>query len=313
MSTTTTTLPARERQRRIRTRDGISLAVSDWGTGADPSRTVVFLHGLCLSHDAWRIQRNHVLRRFGDDVRVIAYDHRGHGASGSAPLHTYRIEQLVADLDDVLDALKVRGPLILAGHSMGAMAALTYLSEGVRGSDVVGLVLCAAAAGNLSSQGIGRLLELPVINPLTNVMARVPVRATGALTAPLRFMLNRVRAAGGKRSGAFAGVVADALANTPLGTAVGFLASLRDFDQTPYLAAITAHTTILSGGLDPLTPASLSRAMAAAIPGAAHIHIPAAGHMLLHEQARTVNAAVAAAIAAVPQALLHRGVVAAAS
>jgi len=286
------------REQRVVARDGTSLAVSDWA-GPSTDRTVIFLHGLCLSQAAWGIQTRHVLHRFDHRTRVITYDHRGHGASGPAPLHTYRLGQLAADLDDVIATLDARGPLILVGHSMGAMTALTYLSEGSCAAQVAGIVLCATAAGHLAVQGIGRLLGLPALDALIGAMAKVPARATGSLTAPIRLALRRVGALGGARSAALAEVFAHALESTPLSTALGFLAGLRDFDQTPNLGSIRVRTTILSGGMDLLTPPSLSREMASAITGSTHVHLPAAGHMLPQQEPHTVNAAVAEAVESV--------------
>jgi pimeloyl-ACP methyl ester carboxylesterase len=283
------------RERRVITRDGTALAVSDWA-GPSTDRTVVFLHGLCLSQAAWAIQARHVLGHFDHRTRVISYDHRGHGDSGSAPLHTYRVGQLAADLDDVLTALKTRGPLVLVGHSMGAMTALTYLAEGGCAAQVAGVVLCATAAGHLAMQGIGRLLGLPVLDMVIDTVARVPTRAAGALTAPMRVVLHRAGALGGARGAALAEVFANALESAPLSTALGFLTSLRDFDQTPNLSSITAQTTIISGGLDLLTPPALSREMASAIAGSTHVHLPAAGHMLPQQEPNTVNDAVTAVV-----------------
>jgi pimeloyl-ACP methyl ester carboxylesterase len=82
-----------------------------------------------------------------------------------------------------------------------------------------------------------------------------------------------------------------------LTTAVGFLPSLRSYDQYATLASIRARTTIISGGVDLLTPASHSRDMAAAIPGATHVHIPTAGHMLPHEASHEVTEAISRTIA----------------
>lgn len=286
------------RRHRVLSGDGVPLSVTDW-SGPRTTHTAVFLHGLCLSHTAWSIQMNHVLRRFGPEVRVIAYDHRGHGDSGSAPSHTYRVHQLAADLDDVLDTLDVKGPIALIGHSMGGMTAMTYLHEGRRAGQVASLVLCATAAGNLAMQGVGRLLAVPALEPLITALAHVPENASGAIAAPIRLILNRIAALSGhSTAAALAEVFSDALATVSLSTAVGFLTSLRDFDQTLHLGGIDARTTILSGGTDLLTPASLSWEMEAAISGSRHIHLPDAGHMLPQEAARTVNAAVAAAVEA---------------
>lgn len=288
---------SRRIRKRIVTRDGASLAVSDWPAAAAADRTVVFLHGLCLNQESWGIQRRHLLRRFGHHTRIISYDHRGHGESGSAPTHTYTIPHLADDLSEVLTALDVRGPVILVGHSMGAMTALQYLTHTNPAADVAGLVVCAAAAGGLCAHGAGRLLELPAVSALVEAVAHIPERAAGALTMPLRVAMRQLREHGGVRSGAIAAVVTNALETTPLSTAVGFLGSLRQFDLTHTLHTITAPTTILSGGADLLTPPVLSRQMAESIPTAGHVHLPLAGHMLPQMESRAVNTAIAAAVA----------------
>src|SRR5258708_5951806 len=62
----------------VTTGDGVQLAVRDYDR---PTRThtVVFLHGFCLSRTSWGGQIDYLLRRYGDSIRIIAYDHRGHG------------------------------------------------------------------------------------------------------------------------------------------------------------------------------------------------------------------------------------------
>ena len=94
----------------VTTGDGVQLAVRDYDP---PSRTqtVVFLHGFCLSRASWARQIDDLLGRYGDSTRIIAYDHRGHGGSSGAPMGTYRIDRLAADLDDVLTALNVTAPM----------------------------------------------------------------------------------------------------------------------------------------------------------------------------------------------------------
>jgi len=59
---------------------------------------VVLLHGLCLDQSSWDIQIGQLTCKWGNDIRIISYDHRGHGDSADAPMHTYRIEQLADDL-----------------------------------------------------------------------------------------------------------------------------------------------------------------------------------------------------------------------
>jgi pimeloyl-ACP methyl ester carboxylesterase len=97
---------------RVRTGDGW-LAGTDSGTG----EPVVLLHGLASTHRWWDL----VAARL-TGLRVIRFDHRGHGDSG-APPDGYDLEHLAADTLAVLDALDV-GRAVLAGHSLGAGVAL---------------------------------------------------------------------------------------------------------------------------------------------------------------------------------------------
>ena len=116
---------------------------------------MVLLHGLCLDQSSWDIQIGQLIRKWGNDIRIISYDHRGHGDSADAPMHTYRIEQLADDLATLLIALRVKGPLTLAGHSMGGMTALAYLARSAshRPVEPKSLVLVATAAGKLAQPG----------------------------------------------------------------------------------------------------------------------------------------------------------------
>ena len=176
----------------VTTGDGVQLAVRDYDP---PSRTqtVVFLHGFCLSRASWEHQIDYLLRRYGDSTRIIAYDHRGHGGSSAAPMGTYRIDRLAADLDEVLTALNVTAPLTVVGHSMGAMAALAYLSRPAseRSVDPHGLVLVATAAGKLAQRGLGRLLGTPATPLLFKLIEHTPDQALKMLAGPACAALSR--------------------------------------------------------------------------------------------------------------------------
>jgi pimeloyl-ACP methyl ester carboxylesterase len=77
-----------------------------------------------------------------------------------------------------------------------------------------------------------------------------------------------------------------------LTTAAGFLLGLKRYDQYGTLNSIGAKTIIISGGADVLTPVTHASDLAAAIPGAVHLHRPNAGHMLLQEETQLVNDAI---------------------
>jgi pimeloyl-ACP methyl ester carboxylesterase len=284
--------------RTVTTSDGVRLAVRDYGSDRADNPTVVLLHGFCLTQQSWEPQVCQLRRRWGSRIRIITYDHRGHGRSTGAPMPTYRIDQLAADLAEVLTALQITGPLALAGHSMGGMTALAYFARPAseRPVEPHGLILVGTAAGHLAERGIPRLLGTPATGALFELIHRMPRRvmdkAVEKVTQPLGAALDRM--AGNRHK--VAAVAAAAVRTTSLATAAGFLPSLKRYDVCGVLASITAKTLVISGGSDALTPASHSREMAAAIPGAIHLHHPTASHMLLQDAAECVSDAIGRAM-----------------
>jgi pimeloyl-ACP methyl ester carboxylesterase len=256
--------------------------------------TVVFLHGFCLTSASWSGQIDYLLGSYGEHVRVISYDHRGHGRSSGAPISTYRIEQLACDLADVLVALKVAGSVTLVGHSMGGMVALTYLGRPApeRPVDPHGLVLVATAAGRVAERGLGRLLATPATAALVGLIDHTPEQVLRVLAGPVCATLGRWYGYGRTQRATLVSVAAEALTTTPASTAVGFLPSLCSYDQYRALGSVCARTIVISGGADVLTPASHSKELAAGIAGATHVHLPYAGHMLAQQAPHVINDAI---------------------
>jgi pimeloyl-ACP methyl ester carboxylesterase len=284
---------ARSGDLRVKTDDGAVLAVHDSGPQT-AQHTVVFLHGLCLTRESWAGQIAYLSRRYGSTVRVISYDHRGHGRSGSAPMGTYRIDRLAEDLAQVLAAAQVSGQVTLVGHSMGGMTALAYLGRRHRPVEAHGLVLVATAAGKIAERGLGRLLATPATAALFGLVEHTPDHVVRAMVGPVCTTLGRWRR--GVHSATLAATAVAALTSTPVPTAVGFLPSFRAYDQYAALAGIRARTVVVSGGMDPLIPPAHARDLAAGIAGAQHVHLPAAGHMLPQEAPHVLDDAIGRAI-----------------
>src|SRR5580693_8611146 len=59
-----------------------------------------------------------IAERIAEETTVIAYNRAAYGASSRAR-DRRSAEQIAADLDGVLGALEIAGPVILIGHSMG--------------------------------------------------------------------------------------------------------------------------------------------------------------------------------------------------
>jgi pimeloyl-ACP methyl ester carboxylesterase len=287
--------------RRVTTSDGVPLSIHDWGSHS-AGHTVVLLHGFCSDKESWNIQITQLIRRWGNNVRIICYDHRGHGDSGNASMHTYRIDRLADDLAELLVVLGVRGPLTLAGHSMGGMTALAYLRRPAskRPVEPESIVLVAAAAGNLGSHGLGRLLGTPATSMLYRLAQHTPRAGTDAvvqfLARPVCAALTRYGRYGEAAQKSLVAMSAAALNATASATKIGFLQGLKEYDCSQTLGSITAKTTIISGGADKLTPMWHARELAAGIPGATLIHRPTAGHTLLREVPEVVTEAISSVI-----------------
>lgn len=82
---------------------------------------LVFAHANGFNALAYR----HVLSPLASDLRLVAFDHRGHGRSTLPPLLHQRDDwnDLARDFAALLDQL-LRRPALLVGHSMGATTAL---------------------------------------------------------------------------------------------------------------------------------------------------------------------------------------------
>lgn len=287
-------------KRSVVTSDGVRLAVRDFGSVANAERTVVLLHGLCLTQDGWAAQVRDLVERWGNSIRIVTYDHRGHGGSASAPMHTYRIDRLAADLADVLSALNVDGPVTIVGHSMGGMTALEYLGRRAA-VDASGLVLIATAAGKLAERGIGRLISTRATELLFDIVERAPRFATErAIKAIIKSLSDALLAMPGLDASARTALTA--LPTNSLTTAAGFLLGLKRYDRYDTLASITARTVVVSGGTDFATPASHANDLTATIAGAVHMHIPAAGHMLMQEAPQFVSTAINRALSGIDRA-----------
>src|SRR5919201_7103122 len=118
-------------------RDRVVLRGEEIGDGP----TIALAHGLTATR-RYVVHGSNALPRRG--YRTISYDARGHGESDPAPGGTgYGYPELVADLEAVLDARGGEGPVVLAGHSMGAHTIAAFALE--RPERVAAVVLIGPA------------------------------------------------------------------------------------------------------------------------------------------------------------------------
>jgi len=94
--------------------NGIRMAVYEQGDGP----AVILLHGFPELAFSWRFQLPALT---GAGFRAIAPDQRGYGQTDVPPdVHDYRIEELIADVHGLLDALHL-DTATFVGHDWGAL------------------------------------------------------------------------------------------------------------------------------------------------------------------------------------------------
>ena len=262
---------------------------------SDEPVTVVFSHGFCLNQDIWHFQRQWLRGRY----RLVFWDQRGHGRSETGPSEHYTVDQCGADLRAVIEATTPTGPLVLVGHSMGGMTIMALSGEHPElvHERVLGAGLVATSSGGLGEvhwgmhESIGRIAH------------RVAPVALGGLTRAPR-LVDRTRRIGSdleqlmvKRYSYASDVppelvrfTAAMIAATPIDVVSGFLPGFDIHDKAEALAALDGiEALVLSGADDLLTPPDHSEAIVRRLPGAEHVVVPDAGHMVMLEHPDVVN------------------------
>jgi len=273
----------------VSTEDGLRLHVSVHGPDDAPV-TVLLSHCWTADESDWHYQVRDLLSRYGHRIRIVTWDHRGHGRSDHAVEADCTIPHLARDLGQVVDAVAPDGPLVIAGHSVGGMA-ITAIPE--ERPDlmprIVGLVLVSTSCGDLRSVTLG----LPETGPF--LRDRLPfVLATRARllsrTKRQRFpvierqIVRRILFGRPQRPRDI-GHVVDQLINCSPETMFGFFKDMMLHDRVGNLSAFDdVPTAVLVGSRDKLTPPDHAAKLAQGIRGARLLVAPDAGHYLPFER-----------------------------
>lgn len=264
--------------------DGVLLAVREVGP-SDAPLTVVFVHGYCLRMDSWHFQRRQLHRRWGANVRMVFYDQRGHGRSGTPSVESCTIDQLGRDLDAVLRAVAPTGPVVLVGHSMGGMTILSLARQNPElfGTQVIGVGLVSTAAAGLNKTGLSRNLRNPVIDAFRYAVRTSPdvvQLGRGAARAIISPIL-RAASYGTDVSPSLTRFSEGMLNDTSVTTIVNFLNSLELHDESAVLPVIgDLPALVVCGDADMVTPFAQSQVLADALPNSELVRVVSGGHLV---------------------------------
>jgi pimeloyl-ACP methyl ester carboxylesterase len=292
----------------VRLKDGARLhSVLHPGAPAPAGRrpvTVILLHGWTLDNRLWRQQIADLPARLGAPVRLLAFDLRGHGRSSATRGADATLEQLADDLAEVIEQLVPRGPIVLAGHSLGGMTIMEYAHRHAAAfaRRVAGVVLVSTSAEGSSRTSYGlsprlarvmRVLEMQGAGLLARSGAWRPHRRLMPLLAPgVRWLVF-----GHRVDTSWVALTASMVGNAPLCAIGGFRPSVDLHHRVATLAAMRGlPVAVLVGSLDRLTPAACAETIAAELPGAELVVCPGAGHMLPIERPDAVTDAIVSVI-----------------
>ncbi len=278
----------------MQTHDGHHLSVTTYGPD-DAPLTVFLAHCWTLNQQGWHYQVRDLQREFGHGIRIVTWDHRGHGDSTPIPRSQAKIDLLARDMADLIDHLAPAGPLVLAGHSIGGMTLMALAADRPEIFDrVVGAAFVSTSSGGLDTVTLG----LPEAGPL--VRAQIPrmlalrsrtLSRRARRRAPIveRLVMRRF-VFGRPLRLADAALAVEGLINSPGDTVVGFYEDCMTHDRADGLKTLDGIPThVLVGTRDVLTPPSHARRIADHVEGAVLTVVPEAGHMLPLERDRLVS------------------------
>ena len=274
--------------------DGVPLHVEVDEPDADEASadkpTVVFSHGYTLSLKSWVLQRK-ALAEAG--YRVVLWDQRSHGLSERAAAESCTIDQLGADLRRVIEEAAPDGPLVLIGHSMGGMTMMSLAEQfpGVVRERVVAAAFVATSAGgqNMVDLGFGQLLGRFVGRLGPRFLARLGARQQLVNTArrfgrDVEDLIVDHYSFASPVSQQTVRYTGDMIMGTPLEVMAEFLPSINVHDKRAALEQFHGVETLVVNGMqDLLTPPDHSDAIVRLVPGAEHLVVEDAGHIIMLE------------------------------
>ena len=285
--------------------DGVSLLVEvdapkqaarSRGHLDDRTPTVVLVHGFALSMQTWVLQRRALIHA---GFRVVTYDQRSHGRSGESSLENCTVDHLGRDLQSVIAATCPSGPLVLIGHSMGGMSVMSWAGQhpaAVRERVLaVGLIATSAGGAQMTEFGLGPGFGALVGAIGEGLLTRLgrhagAIRQLRRMGKGIQDVIIRRWAFDSPVGSDLVDLVADNIFGTRFEVMAAFLPDLDGLDITAHLSALRGvEVLVMNGAGDLITPPSHSVEIVRQIPGAEHVVVEHAGHIIMLEHAELVT------------------------
>lgn len=242
--------------------DGTRLVTRTWRPPLTPRSTIVLVHGIA-EHGGRYEHVAMLLTARGHSVR--ATDLRGFGASGGRRAFVRSWDDYLDDLvDDVAAARTVAAPVVLLGHSMGALVALAYALSGRPAPDRL-------------------VLSAPPLDAAIPAAKKLAARVFGVVMPRLSInnalrgdQLSRDPSVGER-------YFADPLVHTRTTLALGRHALMAVAHCRANLSSLTVPTLVAHGAADTIVPLPAS-APFAAVPGVDRIVFPDFRHEIFNEE-----------------------------
>jgi pimeloyl-ACP methyl ester carboxylesterase len=232
---------------------------------------VVLVHGIRTSATMWRAQVRHLERR---RIPVDALDLPGHGRRMR---ETFTLEGALETIDAAVRRAAARGPVLLVGHSMGALIGAEYV-----GAEATPPVAGFVAAGSTTfPRGIGLRAYRAIMAAYNTLPGRGRVLTDAVLRATLPEETRTDFGAGGYAFGA-QGVA---------------LRSLSTLDLMTALRRIRVPTWFVNGQWDQLR--LHERIFTRLVPHAELIVVPRTTHLVTAMRPAVFNAVLDLAIATI--------------
>jgi pimeloyl-ACP methyl ester carboxylesterase len=290
--------PVPDARLRAVSRDGTGLNIELHGDARADAPTVVLIHGWTCSVTCWA----QVIRSLRGELRIIAYDQRGHGASDPPGPAGCSTGVLADDLEAVLErALPGGGRAVLAGHSMGGMTIMAAASRPAVRSRTGAVLLASTGCAGLTADSL--IFPIPRAPRLAQAARRLFLTnpaPMGKVSPASRALLSYLTLgpAVPKELAVINAAMIQACRPRSRAAWGRVLASLDISDE---LANLDVPARVLVGTADRMTPPVHARRLAGQLPRCEGLtELPGVGHMTPLEAPAAVAALIRKLAATVP-------------